>query len=59
MCSCGRSSSWNCSDVVASVLMLVIIPMHFARVSDGIGGALGPMIAFEMLLVGDAETLSL
>ena len=43
-------SPWNVLDLLSLTLMLVIMPFHVARFSSLAGGALSPMIAFEVSL---------
>ncbi|KAG2498331.1 hypothetical protein HYH03_003591 [Edaphochlamys debaryana] len=44
-------SYWNVFDSTMITLVLIIPPLHVARVSDDGGEVLGPLIAFGMLLV--------
>ncbi len=45
-------SMWNLLDMISIMLMIVIVPMHIARVSmDPSTGALAPLIAFEVVFV--------
>ncbi len=44
-------SGWNTLDLTSIALMLIIVPLHWARVSILASQAVGPMIAFEVLLI--------
>ncbi|KXZ51579.1 hypothetical protein GPECTOR_12g542 [Gonium pectorale] len=44
-------SYWNTFDSCMVPLVLTIPPLHVVRVSDDEGGALGPLIAFAMIMV--------
>lgn len=49
-------SYWNAFDATMISLVLTIPPLHVVRVSDDAGEALGPLVAFGMILVSSTPT---